>query len=141
MNRDKDVAGMRMAAIAEAVTDDVMAATDEQILAEAVDEGVEPASVAEQMRSTTLARLRKIKRSRLEKARTIYQQEPKGPPAKVRPSLDEMRNRVMELIRGGAGGDLSLAFRNGKELTNSDLEGLWDDLQELGLLDDDKPND
>ncbi|OHC73126.1 MAG: hypothetical protein A3H93_07395 [Rhodocyclales bacterium RIFCSPLOWO2_02_FULL_63_24] len=141
MNRDKDVAGMRMAAIAEAVTDDVMAATDEQILAEAVDEGVEPASVAEQMRSTTLARLRKIKRSRLEKARTIYQQEPKGPPAKVRPSLDEMRNRVMDLIRGGAGGDLSLAFRNGKELTNSDLEGLWDDLQELGLLDDDKPND
>lgn len=141
MNRDKDVAGMRMAAIAEAVTDDVMAATDEQILAEAVDEGVEPASVAEQMRSTTLAKLRKIKRSRLEKARTVYQQESKGPPAKVRPSLDEMRNRVMELIRGGAGGDLSLAFRNGKELTNSDLEGLWDDLQELGLLDDDKPND
>lgn len=141
MNRDKDVAVRRMAAIAEAVMDDIMEATDEQILAEAAEEGIEPASVAEQMRSTTLARLRKIKRSRLEKARTAYQQEAKRQPIKVRPSLDEMRRRVMELIRGGAGKDLSLAFRKGKELTDSDLESLWDDLHELGLLDDGKPND
>ena len=47
----------------------------------------------------------------------------------------------MELIRGGAGGTLALAFRNGQELTDADLESLWDDLRELGLLDDGKPND
>lgn len=141
MNRDKYVAGKRMAAIAEAVMDDIMSATDEQILTEAAEEGAEPASVAERMRLTALAKLRQMKRSRLEKARTAYQQESKRPPAKARPSLDEMRRRAMELIRGGAGGDLSLAFRKGQELTDSDLESLWDDLQELGLLGDDKPND
>jgi hypothetical protein len=141
MNRDKDVAAKRMAALADAVVEDVLAATDEQILAESAEDGIDPAAVATRLRSAALAKLREAKRARLGKARENYQLAVQRPPPASRPSLDEMRRRAMELIRGGAGGNLALAFRNGKELTDADLESLWDDFQELGLLDDGKPND
>lgn len=141
MNRDQDVAGKRMAALAEAVTDDLMAAPDEQILAEAVEDGIDPAATAERMRSSALAKLREAKRAKLVKARETYLQSARRPAAVSRPSFEEMRRRAMELINGGAGGSLALAFRNGQELTDADLESLWDDLQELGLLDDGNPSD
>jgi len=141
VNHDKDVAGKRMAALAAALTDDVMAAPDEQILVESGEEGVDPAAAAARMRSSALAKLREAKRARLGKARETYQRAAQRPAPASRPSLADVRHRAMELIRGGAGGSLALAFRNGKELTDADLESLWDDFQELGLLDDGKPND
>lgn len=141
MNRDKDVAGKRMASLADAVADDVMSAQDEQILAESVEDGIDPAAAATRMRSAALDKLREAKRIRLAKARETYLQAAKRPASASRPSFEEMRRRAMELIRGGAGGSLALAFRNGKEMTDADLESLWNDFQELGLVDDDKPND
>ncbi|MBL0208781.1 MAG: hypothetical protein IPP84_12800 [Propionivibrio sp.] len=141
MNRNKDVAGKRMSALAEAVMDDVMATPDDQILAEFAEDGIDPAASAARMRSAALAKLRAAKRARLDKARETYQQATKRAAAPSRPPLEEMRRRAMELIRGGAGGTLALAFRNGQELTDADLESLWDDLRELGLFDDGKPND
>jgi len=141
VNHDKDVAGKRMAALAAALTDDVMAAPDEQILVESAEDGVDPAAAAARMRSSALAKLREAKRARLGKARETYQRAAQRPAPASRPSLADVRHRAMELIRGGAGGSLALAFRNGKELTDADLESLWDDFQELGLLDDGKPND
>lgn len=141
MNRDKDVAGKRMAALADAVADDVLSIPDEQILAESAEDGVDPAAAAARMRSAALEKLREAKRARLAKARETYLQVAKRPAPAPRPSFEEMRRRAMELIRGGAGGSLALAFRNGKELTDADLESLWDDFQELGLLDDGKPKD
>ncbi len=141
MNRDKDVAGMRMAALTEAVMDDVLATPDDQILSESAEDGIDPAATAARMRTTALAKLREAKRARLAKARETYKQAAQRTAPTSRPSLEEMRRRAMELIRGGAGGTLALAFRNGQKLTDADLESLWDDLQELGLLDDGKPND
>jgi hypothetical protein len=141
MNRDKNVAGKRMTALADALTDDVMNAPDEQILAESAEDGVDPAAAAARMRSAALEKIRVAKRARLAKARETYAQAAKRPASAPRPPLEEMRRRAMELIRGGASGSLALSFRNGKELTDTDLEGLWDDLQELGLIDDEKPND
>jgi len=141
MNRDKNVAGKRMAALAEAITDDLSVVPDEQILAESAEDGIDPAAAAARMRSSALAKLREAKRARLKRARETYQRAVKRAAPAIRPSLEEMRRRTMELIRGGAGGSLALAFRNGKELTDADLESLWDDFQELGLLDDGKPND
>ena len=141
MNRDKNVAGKRMAALVEAIMDDIMTTPDDQILAEFAEDGIDPAASAARMRSAVLAKLRAAKRARLDKARETYQQMAQRTASTSRPSLEEMRRRAMELIRGGAGGTLALAFRNGQELTDADLESLWDDLRELGLLDDGKPND
>jgi len=141
MNRYKDEAGNKMAALTEAIMDDILAASDEQILAEYVEDGVDPAAATARMRSSALVKLREAKRTRLEIARETYLQAANRPAPSSRPPLEEMRRRAMELIRGGAGGNLALAFRNGKELTDADLESLWDDFQELGLLDDGKPND
>ena len=141
MNRYKDEAGNKMAALTEAIMDDILAASDEQILAEYVEDGVDPAAATARMRSSALVKLREAKRTRLEIARETYLQAANRPAPSSRPPLEEMRRRAMELIRGGAGGNLALAFRNGNELTDADLESLWDDFQELGLLDDGKPND
>ena len=140
MSRYKDEAGKKMGAVAEAGMDDILAASDEQNLAESVEDGVDPAAAATRMRSSALAKLREAKRTRLIKARETYLRTANRPAPSSRPPREEMRRRVMELIRRGAGRNLALAFRNGQELTDADLESLWDDFQELGLLDDDKQN-
>ena len=58
MNRYKDEAGNKMAALTEAIMDDILAASDEQILAEYVEDGVDPAAATARMRSSALVKLR-----------------------------------------------------------------------------------
>jgi DNA anti-recombination protein RmuC len=141
MSREKDVAGTQMAAIAEMIMNDVLATSDEAILAEAVEDGLDPAAKASELRSSALARIRQAKRERLTRARESYEKKSQVLTASTRPPLTEIKRRIQRAIQDGVANRLSLAFRNGQTLSDSDWEGLWDDMKEMGILDDGEPRD
>jgi DNA anti-recombination protein RmuC len=141
MSREKDVAGTQMAAIAEMIMNDVLATSDEAILAEAVEDGLDPAAKASELRSSALARIRQAKRERLTRARESYEKKSQVLTASTRPPLTEIKRRIQRAIQDGVANRLSLAFRNGQTLSDSDWEGLWDDMEEMGILDDGEPRD
>jgi len=139
MSREKDVTGTQMAAIAEMIMNDVLATSDEAILAEAVEDGLDPAAKASELRSSALARIRQAKRERLTRARESYEKKSQVLTASTRPPLTEIKRRIQRAIQDGVANRLSLAFRNGQTLSDSDWEGLWDDMEEMGILDDGEP--
>jgi len=141
MSREKDVTGTQMAAIAEMIMNDVLATSDEAILAEAVEDGLDPAAKASELRSSALARIRQAKRERLTRARESYEKKSQVLTASTRPPLTEIKRRIQRAIQDGVANRLSLAFRNGQTLSDSDWEGLWDDMEEMGILDDGEPRD
>lgn len=142
MTNKKASASQRMAAMAGLATQDIFLASDEDILAEAVEDGIDPINKAAELRSSALARIRIAKRDRLAKARESYDGRGSTPKAAgPRPSVAEIKKLVQRLIQSGASNDLALAFRKGEKLSDSDWEGLWDDLLEMGLVDDERPSD
>jgi DNA anti-recombination protein RmuC len=141
MSREKDVAGTQMAVIAEMIMNDVLATSDEAILAETVEDGLDPAAKASELRSSALARIRQAKRERLTRARESYEKKSQVLTASTRPPLTEIKRRIQRAIQDGVANRLSLAFRNGQTLSDSDWEGLWDDMEEMGILDDGEPRD
>jgi ribosomal protein L17 len=124
----------RMRAIERAMAEDILAMTDEEILAEAKSEGVDTAAKAQELRASALAVVNTAKRRRLEDARARLEGEAKGfkPPAK-RPLIDEIKRRFQAILKGGGANGLAIAFRNGQQQSDDDWETLWDDLVELGL--------
>ena len=141
MSREKAVAGPQMAVISEMIMNDVLATSDEAILAETVDDGLDPAAKASELRSSALARIRQAKRERLTRARESYEKKSQVLTASTRPPLTEIKRRIQRAIQDGVANRLSLAFRNGQTLSDSDWEGLWDDMEEMGILDDGEPRD
>lgn len=129
----------RMRAIERAMAEDILAMSDEEILAEAKSEGVDTAAKAQELRTSALAMVNAAKRRRLEAARDRLEREAKGfnPPAK-RPPIEEIKRRFQEILKGGGANGLAIAFRNGQQQSEDDWETLWDDLVELGLA---KPNE
>jgi hypothetical protein len=134
------VAFAKMRAIERAMEEDILAMSDEDILAEAKEGGVDPAAKAQELRSSALAMVRAAKRRKLEEARARLEGAGKGfnPPAK-RPSIEEIKQRFQEILQGGSANGLAIAFRNGQQQSEADWETLWDDLVELGLAMPDEP--
>lgn len=140
MNEAKGMgAGARMTALERLISEDLLAMSDEELLKEAIEEGVDPAAIAFELRSSALARINQAKRERLAAARRGYEASIKESQiAKARPSLDEIKHQIQALIRGGASNGLSLAFRKGEAMSDADWESLWDDMVESGLIGDER---
>lgn len=130
-------AGELWAALGLIMAEDILSASDEDILAEAVEDGIDPAAKASELRESALVKLRQAKRERLVSARAGYEAARQAANrAKSRPPVAEIIRRIQGLIKGGSSNELSLAFRKGQKMSDSDWEGLWDDLVEKGLIDD-----
>lgn len=140
MNEAKGMgAGARMTALERLISEDLLAMSDEELLKEAIEDGVDPAAIAFELRSSALARINQAKRERLVAARRGYEASIKESQiAKARPSLDEIKHQIQALIRGGASNGLSLAFRKGEAMSDADWESLWDDMVESGLIGDER---
>lgn len=140
MNEAKGMgAGARMTALERLISEDLLAMSDEELLKEAIEDGVDPAAIAFELRSSALARINQAKRERLAAARRGYEASIKESQiAKARPSLDEIKLQIQALIRGGASNGLSLAFRKGEAMSDVDWESLWDDMVESGLIGDER---
>lgn len=131
----------RMRAIERAMAEDILAMSDEEILAEAKSEGVDTAAKTQELRAAALAMVNAAKRRRLDAARARLEGEAKGfkTPAK-RPPIEEIKRRFQEILKGGGANGLAIAFRNGQQQSEDDWETLWDDLVELGLAKPDEPD-
>lgn len=141
MENGNGVAG-QWAAIEAFIVEDIFGASDEDILAEAIEDGIDPAAKAAELRAKALSTLREAKRGRLAMEREAYEKDKSSPPpSKARPPIEEIKSLVQRLISSGAPNGLSLAFRKGQKLSDSDWEGLWDDMIEKGLIDDGSPGD
>lgn len=120
------------------IGEDILFASDEEILAEAIEDGIDPVTKASELRESALAKFRQAKRERLASARAGYEAARQtAPKAKSRPPVAEIIRRIQEIIKAGSTSELSLAFRKGQKMSDSDWEGLWDDLVEKRLIDDD----
>lgn len=134
--------GEQFAIIGKMMAEDILAASDEEILSEAREDGIDPTTKASELRVMALAKIKQAKRERLALDRQGYEKAKQAPQqSKARPPLEEIKRLVQGLIQSGASTGLSLAFRKGQSLSDSDWEGLWDDMVEKGLIDDGKQGD
>lgn len=132
-------AGAQMAAIERLMSVDLLAITDEDLLKEAIEDGIDPSAKASELRASALAKINLAKREKLAVARRGYEASMKASPtARARPTLDEMKHQIQALIQRAASNGLSLAFRKGQAMSDADWESLWDDMVESGLIGEEK---
>lgn len=130
-------AGTRMAALERLISEELLTMSDEDLLKEAIEDGVDPAAKAFELRSSALAKINQAKREKLAAARRGYEASIKESQiAKARPPLEEIKRQIQALIRGSASNGLSLAFRKGETMSDADWESLWDDMVESALIGD-----
>jgi hypothetical protein len=128
---------LKLARIAEALAEDVDALTDEQVLQEAREDGIDTARVATEFRSSALSIINQAKRQRLIQARMALQQsqQSRNAAVRVRPTLAVIKLRIQEILTLKP--SLAIAFRDGKEISDDDWLSLWDDLIETGAVKED----
>lgn len=132
-------AGAKMAAIERLMSEDLFAISDEELLKEAIEDGIDPVAKASELRASALAKINQAKREKLMAARRGYESSMKTAPlGRARPTLDEIKRQVQALIQRGTSNGLSLAFRKGQAMSDADWESLWDDMVESGLIGEEK---
>lgn len=131
--------GAQMAAIEQLISEDLLAMRNEDLLKEAIEDGINPAAKASELRSSALAKINQARREKLAAARRGYDASLReSPVAKARPTLEEIKRQIQALLRGDASNGLSLAFRKGETMSDADWESLWDDMVESGLIGDER---
>lgn len=118
-----------LAALRDASIEDIMALTDNEILALARENGEDVGAVANSlrtmMRETASAAIRKRVASRKFPANSSQG-------GANRPSIEQIKQVVIDLFRNDQ--KLALAFRDGKKQTDEDWQSLYDDLVLLGAI-------
>lgn len=122
--------------IAEAFEADVDALTDEQIITEAKEDGVDTASLARDFRSNAMALVAEAKRQKLALARQRLAESQKNRPDRstARPALETIKRRIQQVLAINPG--LAVAFRDGRSISDDDWLSLWDDFVETGAIKD-----
>lgn len=112
---------------------DLEAASDEDIRAEFVAEGINPdqlaASIAQSLDEVLAASLREQAA-----AAKAAMHERAAPKKALRPTLDRMKELIAEAF--AAEPQLATAFRQGTRQSDGDLETLYDDLVLMGKIPD-----
>lgn len=126
--------------LADALVEDVLSATDEEILRDAAETYGDPSGEIGKAKAIfEKARMAAGKR-RLKAAQDALRSEKKAG-AKVLP-LDgaAARRKLNNILRNHpeAGAEFTLAARKGQELSDEDVMGMLEDLRELGVF---KPED
>lgn len=126
--------------IAEALSDEVDALTDEQVMQEAKEDGIDTAKLANDFRSNAMQLIAQAKRQRLALARQRLADSQQGRVAqpRSRPGLELIKQRIQAVL--AVKPNLAVAFRDGKKLSDDDWLSLWDDFIEMGAIkDNDEP--
>jgi hypothetical protein len=127
--------------LADAFVDDILQASDEEILAEFTESHGDPAKNAADMRTLFERTVLATNKRRLKAAQAGVAAS--RIPANVAPTINiaEARQRLRRILASGtADAKFTLAARKEDELSDSDVLGMLEDLQELGAMppDDDK---
>jgi len=122
-----------MLALADAMVEDILSMTEEELLAEAREDGVDlKANLARERELFGKAKVHAAK-SQLRAAQAAVRD------SKVSPTVVPMSGRVVErynnILKSGSSGSLpiTLAARNGSEMSESDRQKLIEDMIELGI--------
>lgn len=123
--------------IAKAFEADVDALTDEQIMAEAREDGVDTAKLARDFRSSAMTLIAEAKRQKLAQARQRLadSQKNRQDRSALRPSLEVIKKRIQDVL--AINPSLAVAFRDGRSISDGDWLSLWDDFIETGAIKDD----
>lgn len=133
MTGRKDKERQALDRLADALVDDIMNTSDEDILAELKEEGVDPDRHAADMRARFEKAVIAANKTKLMAAKAAVAAD-RGPrPASASAPIDmaEARSR---LRRAMASQPMTLAARNETEMTDSDVLGMLEDLRNLGVL-------
>lgn len=117
-------------ALRQLALDDLMAMDDAQILAEAQEAGEDIEAMANAMKAMLRETVASELRCRLLEARQVIARPTKA--SLTFPTLEIIKQRVREAFRSEPA--LGLAYREGKEQTESDWLSLYEDLIELGAI-------
>lgn len=134
-NGERYEAVRKLEALRESMLEDIAAMSDEELLAEMRENGLDPTEIAQKLRMNALALIAKERKQRFIQGCSLLGKNSVGPQIKRRPTLEAMKQRIQEICTMKP--EFALAFRNGEYQSNSDIESLWDNLVELGLI----PND
>lgn len=136
MSSIKRTAADKLRALRNAVSDEILSMTDEDILVDARNNGLDPDDIALTMKSKAMDIIANIRKQKLKNIReNLNAAQPKLIKPIITLSLEEKKKKILEFF-AKPNTNYSLAFRNGDRQSESDWESLWDDIVEQGLLDD-----
>lgn len=128
-------------AIMDALAESVIDSTDEEILEEVREEGLQPEAIAKQVHETLLSSVKKYRKRHLTEAMEKYQNSV----SKIQtekcdlPSTPEERRTLLSYIfnsKPQIQQMVTAQFRDFNELTDTDVESLLSQIQKLGILKD-----
>lgn len=123
--------------LSKLLAEDIMSASDEDLLAEFTEYGGDPNAEAERLRALFEASIVKANKSRLAAARAGAAASRNAPRLSTARSLQNARQRLRSVLsQPGIPQRLTLAARKENELSDADILGMLDDLRDLGLLPD-----
>ncbi len=130
---DKEREALRR--LADDLVEDILNLSDEEILAETREEGVDPERQAAEMQTLFQRAALRANKERLAMAKAAVVSNAgralSGAPTRVI-DIGEARHRLRRIMSSQP---VTLAARNETEMTDSDVLSMLEDLRELGLLD------
>lgn len=130
MNASKTV--KELAALRDAALEDLMSLSDEQILQEVAEEGLDADALALEVKSQLRNSAAAASRARLSEAKERMRQSAEVKIPRNRPPLEQIKRMIQDAFQNNA--KLGLAFRDGKRQTDSDWQSLYDDLIKVGAI-------
>ncbi len=127
----------KLSALQESALEELFALPDDALLQEVSEEGIDPKLQADALRAGIIEILAKARRERLNQARSHLQevQTSKKSAAGPRPPTERMKQLIQDLfVRDPS---LGLAYRQGKQPSEADWQSLWDDLVDMGAMQND----
>ncbi len=117
-----------------AMVDDLLQASDDELIAEILEEGRNPTEEAEAMRALIEQAARECGKVQLEIARALIASSRGSDPQKVvRLKVADARRKLASLLAQDSARGVLMAARAESELSDSDVFGMLADLEELGI--------
>jgi hypothetical protein len=121
--------------LVDVLVEDVLAASDEETLAEFAETHGDPAKNAAEMRALFEKSILKANKQRLRAAQAGLAASRAVTHTSKIVSMDNVRERLRQVVAScPPDAKLTLAARNENELSDADLLGMLQDLEELGIV-------
>lgn len=136
----KDRYDVQLSAIVNALSHSIRSATDEEVLEDARQMGIDVKSDAERLRQMFSATSKTYQKRNLLKAREDYARESNsvGKTTFLMPSSPAEKRQLLQLLAAqyaqAAGATLTAKFRDLEALSDADVASILADCAELGLL-------
>ena len=138
MNHKKNSKRSSLDRLAQVLVEDILGATDAEILEEAKEDGVDPAATAARLEGIYKRALADAGKSRLAAAKAAVEDHRPRPRPGTRVPLDASaaRARLQSILDRDpeTRAKLTLAARKGEGLSDADVQNMLEDLEELGIL-------